>query len=156
MYLGADPNEDTKAVTSFLKSVEVKNVGYGFATADEAGAEVFTVSGKKTENGTDYFQLLNAAGKVIYGTTSGDVVGTPDADAVKKGYCWFTFTEGTIKLGNKPLAYDMSSFFNVAKMLKASKETTADDLNKNLSGKGFSFKFPKAASEPDVLSLIHI
>ena len=35
-------------------------------------------------------------------------------------------------------------------MLKASKETTADDLNKNLSGKGFSFKFPKAASEPDV------
>ena len=85
VYLGADPNEDTKAVTSFLKSVEVKNVGYGFATADEAGAEVFTVSGKKTENGTDYFQLLNAAGKVIYGTTSGDVVGTPDADAVKKG-----------------------------------------------------------------------
>ena len=150
VYLGADPNEDTKAVTSFLKSEEVKNVGYGFTTVDEAGAEVFTVSGKKTENGTDYFQLLNAAGKVIYGTTSGDVVGTPDADAVKKGYCWFTFAEGVIKLGNKPLAYDMSSSSKVAKMLKASKETTADDLNKNLSGKGFSFKFPKAASEPDV------
>ena len=111
---------------------------------------MFTVSGKKTENGTDYFQLLNAAGKVIYGTTSGDVVGTPDADAVKKGYCWFTFAEGVIKLGNKPLAYDMSSSSKVAKMLKASKETTVDDLNKNLSGKGFSFKFPKAASEPDV------
>ena len=150
MYLGADPNEDTKVVTSFLKSEEVKNVGYGFTTVDEAGAEVFTVSGKKTENGTDYFQLLNAAGKVIYGTTSGDVVGTPDADAVKKGYCWFTFAEGVIKLGNKPLAYDMSSSSKVAKMLKASKETTVDDLNKNLSGKGFSFKFPKAASEPDV------
>ena len=150
VYLGATPDEDTKAVTSFLKSTEVKNVGYGFGTADGAGAEVFTVSGKKTENGTDYFQLLNAAGKVIYGTTSDDVVGTPDADAVKKGYCWFTFAEGTIKLGNKPLAYDMSSSTNVAKMLKASKETTADDLNKNLSGKGFSFKFPKAASEPDV------
>ena len=150
VYLGADPNEDTKVVTSFLKSEEVKNVGYGFTTVDEAGAEVFTVSGKKTENGTDYFQLLNAAGKVIYGTTSGDVVGTPDADAVKKGYCWFTFAEGVIKLGNKPLAYDMSSSSKVAKMLKASKETTADDLNKNLSGKGFSFKFPKAASEPDV------
>ena len=150
VYLGADPNEDTKVVTSFLKSEEVKNVGYGFTTVDEAGAEVFTVSGKKTENGTDYFQLLNAAGKVIYGTTSGDVVGTPDADAVKKGYCWFTFAEGVIKLGNKPLAYDMSSSSKVAKMLKASKETTVDDLNKNLSGKGFSFKFPKAASEPDV------
>ena len=150
VYLGADPNEDTKVVTSFLKSEEVKNVGYGFTTLDEAGAEVFTVSGKKTENGTDYFQLLNAAGKVIYGTTSGDVVGTPDADAVKKGYCWFTFAEGVIKLGNKPLAYDMSSSSKVAKMLKASKETTVDDLNKNLSGKGFSFKFPKAASEPDV------
>ena len=150
VYLGADPNEDTKVVTSFLKSEEVKNVGYGFTTVDEAGAEVFTVSGKKTENGTDYFQLLNAAGKVIYGTTSGDVVGTPDADAVKKGYCWFTFAEGVIKLGNKPLAYDMSSSSKVAKMLKASKETTADDLNKNLSGKGFSFKFLKAASEPDV------
>ena len=117
VYLGADPNEDTKAVTSFLKSEEVKNVGYGFTTVDEAGAEVFTVSGKKTENGTDYFQLLNAAGKVIYGTTSGDVVGTPDADAVKKGYCWFTFAEGVIKLGNKPLAYDMSSSSKVAKML---------------------------------------
>ena len=150
VYLGADPNEDTKVVTSFLKSEEVKNVGYGFTTVDEAGAEVFTVSGKKTENGTDYFQLLNAAGKVIYGTTSGDVVGTPDADAVKKGYCWFTFAERVIKLGNKPLAYDMSSSSKVAKMLKASKETTVDDLNKNLSGKGFSFKFPKAASEPDV------
>ena len=150
VYLGADPNEDTKVVTSFLKSEEVKNVGYGFTTVDEAGAEVFTVSGKKTENGTDYFQLLNAAGKVIYGTTSGDVVGTPDADAVKKGYCWFTFAECVIKLGNKPLAYDMSSSSKVAKMLKASKETTVDDLNKNLSGKGFSFKFPKAASEPDV------
>ena len=61
VYLGADPNEDTKVVTSFLKSEEVKNVGYGFTTVDEAGAEVFTVSGKKTENGTDYFQLLNAA-----------------------------------------------------------------------------------------------
>ena len=29
VYLGATPDEDTNAVTSFLKSTEVKNVGYG-------------------------------------------------------------------------------------------------------------------------------
>ena len=48
------------------------------------------------------------------------------------------------------MAYDMATAANVAKMLIAKKGTTSNDLNSNLSGKGFSFKFPNAASEADV------
>lgn len=154
VYLG---NEEG---TSFLKSAKVTDAAYKFAnTTTESDAGVFTVTGVKTENGKLMFKLVDAAGKVVYGKVGSSVVEAADEAAVKSGYCWFTYDDnGTsddysddkIQLGEKPLAYDMATVENVAKMLIAKKGTTSDDLNSNLSGKGFSFKFPNAASEADV------
>ena len=154
VYLG---NEEG---TSFLKSAKVTDAAYKFAnTVTESEAGVFTVTGVKTENGKLMFKLVDAAGKVVYGKEGSTVVEAASEDDVKKGYCWFTYDDNNtsdnynddkITLGGKPLAYDMVTAANVAKMLIAKKGTTSSDLNSNLSGKGFSFKFPNAASEADV------
>ena len=154
VYLG---NEEG---TSFLKSAKVTDAAYKFAnTVTESEAGVFTVTGVKTENGKLMFKLVDAAGKVVYGKEGSTVVEAASEDDVKKGYCWFTYDDNNtddnynddkITLGGKPLAYDMATAANVAKMLIAKKGTTSSDLNSNLSGKGFSFKFPNAASEADV------
>ena len=154
VYLG---NEEG---TSFLKSAKVTDAAYKFAnTVTESEAGVFTVTGVKTENGKLMFKLVDAAGKVVYGKEGSTVVEAASEDDVKKGYCWFAYDDNNtadnynddkITLGGKPLAYDMATAANVAKMLIAKKGTTSNDLNSNLSGKGFSFKFPNAASEADV------
>ena len=154
VYLG---NEEG---TSFLKSAKVTDAAYKFAnTVTEGEAGVFTVTGVKTENGKLMFKLVDAAGKVVYGKEGSTVVEAAGEDDVKKGYCWFTYDDNNtsdnynddkITLGGKTLAYDMATAANVAKMLIAKKGTTSSDLNSNLSGKGFSFKFPNAASEADV------
>ena len=154
VYLG---NEEG---TSFLKSAKVTDAAYKFAnTVTESEAGVFTVTGVKTENGKLMFKLVDAAGKVVYGKEGTTFVEAASEDDVKKGYCWFTYDDNNtddnynddkITLGGKPLAYDMATAANVAKMLIAKKGTTSSDLNSNLSGKGFSFKFPNAASEADV------
>ena len=154
VYLG---NEEG---TSFLKSAKVTDAAYKFAnTVTEGEAGVFMVTGVKTENGKLMFKLVDAAGKVVYGKEGSTVVEAAGEDDVKKGYCWFTYDDNNtsdnynddkITLGGKTLAYDMATAANVAKMLIAKKGTTSSDLNSNLSGKGFSFKFPNAASEADV------
>ena len=101
------------------------------------------------------FKLVDAAGKVVYGKEGSTVVEAAGEAAVKNGSCWFTYDDNNtsdnynddkITLGGKTLAYDMATAANVAKMLIAKKGTTSSDLNSTLSGKGFSFKFPNAAS----------
>ena len=156
VYLG---NEEG---TSFLKSAKVTDAAYKFAnTVTESEAGVFTVTGVKTENGKLMFKLVDAAGKVVYGKEGTTFVEAASEDDVKKGYCWFTYDDNNtddnynddkITLGGKPLAYDMATAANVAKMLIAKKGTTSSDLNSNLSGKGFSFKFPNAASDASTVN----
>ena len=121
VYLG---NEEG---TSFLKSAKVTDAAYKFAnTVTESEAGVFTVTGVKTENGKLMFKLVDAAGKVVYGKEGSTVVEAASEDDVKKGYCWFTYDDNNtsdnynddkITLGGKPLAYDMVTAANVAKML---------------------------------------
>lgn len=145
VYLGND------AGTAFLASSQIGTSGnYTFKTGSDA--EAFTVTGLKKENGKNLFKLVNAAGKTIYGKIGGTYVETADATDVTAGSCWFSADDATstITLGGQPLTFDMSTASNVAKMLIATEEFDADQLNANLSGKGFSFSFPNALSQPDV------
>ncbi|RHO69324.1 hypothetical protein DW083_15190 [Parabacteroides sp. AF48-14] len=137
--------------STFLASEQIGTTGnYTFATGTTP--EAFTVTGLKKENGKNLFKLVNAAGKTIYGKIGGTYVEAAEAADVTNGNCWFSADDaaGTISLGDKPLTYDMSTVAKVAKMLIGSQDLEAADLNKNLSGKGFSFSFPNAKSEAEV------
>lgn len=166
-YLGNTTNGYVKVETKKVGSTDVVTYATpGVATIDADGAALFEVA-DFTYNATGdfstfklkvdgkFFYVKKAAGAALDATnTAADV--TNQFTVAGKGLDFaklsvLNLAGGYFKVASSQVTtYEASGSTDEATAFVASTTITAADLNKNLSGKGFSFSFPNAISEADV------